>query len=100
MRLSYPIDNFLKRAAVDSRLLPSHISLFMAIFYYSSEHNPKGSFQVCRRKLMQFACIKSKATYHKCIKELVDYSYIIYQPSYDPCKGSKVSLKLTEDPIC
>ncbi len=74
MKLSFPVDNFLKRAAGDSRLLPTHISLFMAIFYYSDERDPKCLFQVCRRKLMQFSRIRSKATYHKCMNELVAYS--------------------------
>lgn len=94
MKLSYPADNFLKRAACDSRLLPSHISLFMAIFYSSHEHKPESSFQITRKKLMRFSRIRSIATYHKCIRDLVNYGYIIYQPSYDPYRASTVSLIL------
>lgn len=97
MKLSFPIDNFLERTVGDSRLLPTHISLFMAIFYYSDEQDPKRSFRVCRRKLMQFSRIRGKATYHKCIGELVAYGYIIYQPSYDPYKASRVTLTMSDD---
>jgi hypothetical protein len=92
MKLAYPVDNFLKKAANDSRLLPSHISLFMALFYYSPDHAPGGSFQVCRRRLMRFARIKSVATYHKCIKELAGFGYILYTPSFDPYRASTVTL--------
>lgn len=97
MKSSLPVDNFLKRAAGDSRLLPTHISLFMAIFYYSNEYDSKCLFQVCRRKLMQFSRIRGKATYHKCIGELVAYGYITYRPSYDPYRASRVSLTMVED---
>ncbi|HMI02502.1 MAG TPA: hypothetical protein VK541_08480 [Pedobacter sp.] len=91
MKLSFPIENFLERATGDYRLLPSHLSLFMAIFYYSPA-NAKAEFRVCRRKLMQFSRIRSLSTYHKCIAELVTYGYIDYKPSYDPIRASTVSL--------
>ncbi|GGA87519.1 transcriptional regulator [Flavobacterium palustre] len=42
--------------------------------------------------MMLTAKIKSKATYHKCIKELHDKKYIIYKPSYNPYTGSEVIL--------
>lgn len=91
MKLSDPIDNFLKRSANDSRLLPSHISLFMAMFYYSPGTISNSFFRISRKKLMRFSRIKSIATYHKCIRELVQYGYIIYQPSYDPYRASLLS---------
>lgn len=92
MKLAFPVDHFLKKAANDPRLLPTHISLFMAMFYYSPDEAPQSFFKVSRKKLMHFARIKSAATYHKCIRELVQFGYIIYQPSYDPYRASMVSL--------
>jgi hypothetical protein len=91
MKLATQADRLLQKAANDDRLLPSHISLFMAMFYYSSD-KPGDHFQVSRKKLMRFSRIKSVATYHKCIKELVAYGYIDYQPSYDPYRASSVAL--------
>ena len=96
MKLAFPIADFLERAANDEGLLPSHISLFMAIFHYSNEHDPAMVFRVCRRKLMQYSRIRSKATYHKCISELVAFGYITYEPSYDPYRASRVSLVSVE----
>lgn len=92
MKSSFPLESFLKRAAEDFRLLPTHLSLFMAIFYYSEDDDPHASFRVTRRTLMQFARIKSIATYHKCIKELVDFKYITYLPTYDTYQASRVTI--------
>lgn len=91
MKLAQQVDRFLRKAANDDRLLPSHISLYMAMFYYSPDE-PGGHFQISRKKLMRFSRIKSIATYHKCIRELVAYRYIKYQPSYDPYRASSASL--------
>ncbi|OYD46351.1 hypothetical protein CHU00_06575 [Sphingobacterium cellulitidis] len=92
MKLSIHIDNFLKRAAGDNRLLPSHISLFMAIFYYSPDGSTDSFFRVSRRQLMRYSRIRSIATYHKCVRELVEYGYIEYVPSYDPFRASKMAI--------
>jgi hypothetical protein len=39
---------------------------------------------------MRISKISSKATYHKCLRNLHDLGYINYQPSYNPFKGSHV----------
>jgi len=41
---------------------------------------------------MKVSKISAKATYHKCMKELNDYGYLQYKPSYNPFKGSIVYL--------
>ena len=92
MKSAAPVNDFLIKAANDKRLLPSHISLYMAMFYYSPAEKPRDQFQVSRKKLMRFSRIKSVATYHKCLKELVAYGYIHYQPSYNPYLASSVAL--------
>jgi len=92
MKSADTLDQFLKQAAEDNRLFPSHISLFMAVFYHSHAGLPFTELQVSRRKLMLFSRIKSKATYHKCLGELVAFGYITYQPSFDPYKASLVSI--------
>jgi len=39
---------------------------------------------------MRISKIRSKATYHKCLKNLHSSGYIDYQPSYNPFQGSQV----------
>lgn len=83
MKLAFPIENFLKTAITDHQLFPTHISLFIAIFHYSKD-DPNAEFRICRRKLMQCSGIKSIATYHKCLLELVHAGYIEYKPTFNP----------------
>lgn len=79
----------LSRLAHDRRLTKIHISLYAALVYYSTNENP---FQVSRSKLMGFSRIRSTATYHKYIRQLVGYGYIRYEPSYHPKYGSRICL--------
>lgn len=41
---------------------------------------------------MSASRIRSKATYHKVIRELQFFGYLKYQPSYHPVKGSAIEL--------
>jgi hypothetical protein len=74
----------------DTRLLATHISLCTALFACWQKNNFISPFPVSRKQLMAFSRIASVATYHKCIKELDEYAYIRYQPSFHPKIGSLV----------
>ena len=96
MKLGEPLDLFLARAGNDDRLLPTHMSLFMAILYHSDGNFSSRPFRITRRKLMLYSRIKSKATYHRCLSELVAYGYITYRPSFDPIRASTMTIILHE----
>lgn len=102
--MSYPnlhkhvLSNYFERIVSDDRLFPSHISLFMALFYFSDSEHPNLPFQVSRSKLMRFSRIKSIATYHKDIRELKNYGYIDYKPSWHPQKGTQVNILFNSNP--
>jgi hypothetical protein len=81
---------WLRRMAKDQRLLATHISLYTALFICWQRQGFVQPFAVCRRELMGFSKIASIATYHKCMKELDEFGYIRYQPSYHPKLGSQV----------
>ncbi|OJV22391.1 MAG: hypothetical protein BGO21_14060 [Dyadobacter sp. 50-39] len=78
----------------DERLSSYHISLYTALLYYGNgiQNMP---FRASRRKLMGFSRIKSGATYHKCLRELVSYGYLSYDPSFHPRLGSRIVLTAT-----
>lgn len=75
----------------DDRLNSYHISLYTALIYYG-KGTEKLPFHASRRKLMGFSRIKSGATYHKCMRELVSYGYLSYKPSFHPQLGSRIVL--------
>ncbi|MFA5297467.1 MAG: hypothetical protein WC389_04590 [Lutibacter sp.] len=76
----------------DSRLNPTHISLYVALFQFWNYNRFPEEFYVNREEVMKFSKIGSKSTYHRCIRELDSWKYLIYNPSHNPFKGSKVRL--------
>ncbi|EOR95363.1 hypothetical protein ADIARSV_1475 [Arcticibacter svalbardensis MN12-7] len=84
------LTKFLIPVSQDSRLHPAHICLFISLFSLWERSRFISPFRISRRQLMKISKIKSTATYHKCIRELVSYGYIDYEPSYDHFKGSQV----------
>lgn len=82
--------SLLRRMSRDERLNATHISLFSGLFVHWQRNGFSSPFAVTRKGLMVYSRIASIATYHKCIKELDEYGYIRYQPSYHPKQGSQV----------
>ena len=76
----------------DNRLNPTHISLYVALFQLWNSNFFRQEFYINREEVMEYAKIGSKSTYHKCLKELSYWSYIVYKPSHNPFKGSKIKM--------
>lgn len=86
------LSGFFNKVSKDDRLNPTHVSLYVSLFQFWNAcrfHNP---ISISRNEVMRVSKISSKATYHKCIRELNDFGYLSYQPSYNPFKGSLVYL--------
>lgn len=93
MNVTLQFTSFFDRIGKDKRLSPTHVSLFVALIYYWIEDDFRHPMAVCRRELMETSKIKAKGTYHKCIRELHDYGYIIYNPSYNPYRPTEIFFK-------
>ncbi len=76
----------------DSRLNPTHISLYVALFQLWNNYHFPIEFYINREEAMQFSKIGSKTTYHRCIKELHHWKYLLYEPSHNPFKGSRIKM--------
>lgn len=86
--LNTVFEKFLK----DNRLNPTHISLYMALFQVWNSTRFSEEFFVIRDEVMKQSKIGSKSTYHRCIKELNHWKYIVYFPSHNPYRGSKIKM--------
>ncbi len=84
------LTGFFERVIQDQTLNPTHISLYIALFQFWNFNRFKNPISISRDELMRISKIASKATYHKCLKNLHSLGYIDYQPSYNPFKGSQV----------
>lgn len=83
----------------DSRLNPTHISLYMALFQLWNHYQFTEEFYINREEVMKLSRIGSKGTYHRCIRQLDQWNYIIYKPSHNPFQGSKIKMFVFETTI-
>lgn len=86
------LTGFFEKVAIDKTLNPTHVSLYIALFQFWNCNRFKNPISINRDEVMRISKISSKATYHKCLKNLHSLGYINYQPSYNPFKGSHVIL--------
>lgn len=81
---------FFDRIIRDNELNPTHISLYIGLFQHWNVNRFISPVSISRDEVMRISKIASKATYHKCMKELHEKGYIKYEPSFNPFKGSMV----------
>jgi len=84
------LTGFYEKVAKDNTLNTTHISLYLALFQFWNFNRSRNPASILRDEVMRISKIHSKATYHKCMKQLHSLGYIDYQPSYNPFKGSLV----------
>jgi hypothetical protein len=86
------LTGFFDRVVSDHNLNPTHISLYISLFQFWNVNRFINPISITRDEMMRISKICSKATYHKCMKDLHARGYINYQPSYNPFKGSLVTI--------
>lgn len=84
------LTGFFEKVADQPELNPTHISLYVALFQFWNCNRFRNPISISRDEIMRISKISSKATYHKCLKNLHNLGYIDYRPSYNPFKGSHV----------
>ncbi|SEE57821.1 hypothetical protein SAMN05444353_2489 [Polaribacter dokdonensis DSW-5] len=84
------LTGFFDKVINDHTLNPTHISLYIALFQFWNCNRFRNPISISRDEVMRISKISSKATYHKCLKNLHALGYLRYEPSYNPYKGSMV----------
>jgi len=84
------LTGFFNRIALEKSLNPTHISLYLTLFQCWNVNRFKNPIIISRDEMMKGSKIASKATYHKCIKELQRLKFLDYFPSYNPYSGTEV----------
>lgn len=91
------LTGFFIRISNEQTIYPTHISLYLALFQSWNINRFKNPITISREEMMKSSRIASKATYHKCIKELQALGFIEYLPSHNPYSGTEVIIhNLTE----
>lgn len=86
------LTGFFERIIQDRSLNPTHVSLYIALFQSWNVNRFINPISISRDEVMRICKISSKATYHKCMKDLNEKGYVKYEPSFNPYKGSMVIL--------
>jgi len=86
------LTSFYSAIKSDPRIGTTHISLYMALFQFYNLNRLSNPILITRTAVMEVAKISGLATYHKCMKDLNDFGYIKYEPSYNPAISSQVYL--------
>lgn len=74
----------------DKRLTVWHFSIYMTLVLLWHKNQLANPFPISRKSVMELSHVHSFATYHKCIKQLVMFGYIKYNPSYSYYERSSI----------
>jgi len=83
------LSQFYSKAAKDNRIGIRHIALYVSLVQIMAVNGFDKPLLTFSSYVMKVAKIYSTATYHRLIKELNDYGYILYKPSFYKGKGSE-----------
>ena len=83
---------FFLKLGEDKRLNATHVSMYVVLFYQWNIARFSTEFYINRNEIMSLSRIGSKGTYHKCIKDLNEWKYLEYLPSYNPQIGSSIKM--------
>ena len=78
----------------DERIKQGHITLYLAFFQKWNREFFKKIITINRELIMKKAKFKSKTTYHNYLRDLNDWGYLKYFPSYHPARGSKIQMTI------
>jgi hypothetical protein len=91
---STQFSEFFAAIADDPRINTTHISLYMALLQSWKEQGFASPIYVFSHEIMRTAKILSSATYARTMRDLSDFGYIKYEPSYKRNQGSKIYMVL------
>jgi hypothetical protein len=82
MDLYERLSAFYQKARADNRITATHISLYFSLLHALNNQANNSVIHLQRSLIMDSAKISSRVTYNKCMRELHEYGYINYRPSF------------------
>lgn len=93
MELFPPLTIFYNAIANDARIGATHISIYIALLQQWNLNAGQNPILIQRSLIMKAAKINARYTYNKCMNNLHEFGYIIYEPSANTYIQSKVFIK-------
>jgi len=84
------LGEFFALAKRDPRISITHIGIYAALLEVWRERQFEHPICAFSHEVMPTAKISASSTYHKIIRDLSDFGYIRYEPSFKRTKASKI----------
>jgi hypothetical protein len=84
------VGDFIENVKEDLRITTAHISLYVSLVNQWFANGEKTPLSIFSKEIMPICKISGAATYHRSIRQLHEYGYIRYIPSYNHFLGSLV----------
>jgi len=92
-----PLFQFFKAIHGDYRISSTHIGIYAALLYLSEDRGFCNPVEAFSSQIMETAKISAHKTYRKCLKEMTEYGYLRYVPSFKKNKASKIFFTIDYD---
>lgn len=87
---SKALTDFFSSIKNDGRISITHIGIYAALLDYRISCGFGNPIQVFSHQIMAIAKISTGVTYRKCVKDLSEFGYIRYVPSFKNNQASKI----------
>jgi len=84
---------FFTKVINDQKITKTHMAVYMALYYLWSRQQFVGTLSVFSWQIMPIAKISTSSMYYTTIKQLHEYGYIDYKPSFYGKRGSTVNFQ-------
>jgi hypothetical protein len=84
--------DFFKAIETDPRVNSRHVSLYVSLLQFWVNKDRDGALELFSKEVMNICKISASSTYHKTIRELHEFGYINYNPSYNHFRPSCIIL--------
>lgn len=85
-----PLSDFFLAIKKDYRISITHIGIYAALLQYRTDKGFVNPIEAFSSDIMCMAKISASATYHKYVRELSEFGYIKYEPSFKRTQGSRI----------
>ena len=92
MEIEKPMDAFFSAIEKDGRISVTHIAVYAALLRYWQQSGFVNPIRAFSYQIMEIAKISAPMTYRKCVKDLSDFGYLKYRPSYKSNQASIIYL--------
>ena len=89
--------DFFKAIETDPRVNSRHVSLYVSLFQFWIKKDFGSPLELFSKEVMSICKISASSTYHKSIRELHEFGYINYNPSFNHNQRSRICLTKIEN---